>query len=88
LQSALTKTGARAKPAKKPARKPRTPNVSELFLAELAARRVRLQELLRMIRLEATRESEFLERSQGRACKKLPARRLRGQAAVRAARTD
>ena len=59
----MTKTGSQQEPTRKALRQPRSANivcakgddVCELFLAELEARRVRLQKLLRMVWTEAGR---------------------------------
>ena len=57
----MTKAGSQQEPTRKALRQPRSANivcakgddVCELFLAELEARRVRLQKLLRMVWTEA-----------------------------------
>jgi len=57
----MTKTGSQQEPARKAVRQPRNANivcakgddVCELFLAELEARRVRLQKLLKMVWTQA-----------------------------------
>jgi hypothetical protein len=59
----MTKAGSQQEPTRKALRQPRSANivcakgddVCELFLAELEARRVRLQKLLRMVWTEAGR---------------------------------
>jgi hypothetical protein len=87
LQSASTKTTAKARPAKKVAGESRTADVSELLMAELSARRARLKELLGLIRVEAAREMGSRRGGASRpACRPVPALRVRGKDALRAAR--
>jgi len=47
----------------------RPADVGEQVLAELAARRVRLQELLRLVRMEVAREMALQPASSRRACR-------------------
>jgi hypothetical protein len=74
MQSASTKTAAKPRAAK-----PRTTDVGELFLFELAARRARLQELLRMVRLEVAREMESSSGSRRPVCRRISNMRVRSQ---------
>ena len=79
MQSASTKTAAKLRAAKEPARPPRTTDVGELFLFELAARRARLQELLRMVRMEVAREMESCTGNRRVRCRRIPNMRVRSE---------
>ena len=57
-QSAGTKTGVNGRVAARAKRPARDADVGEQLLAELAARRTRLQELLGLVRNEVAREME------------------------------
>ena len=88
-QPASTKTKVKTRPAKKAPGKSGPADVGELVLAELAARRARLQELLRLIRMEVARELGPGKSTAGhRACRRVPAMRVRSQMAMRAANMD
>ena len=89
LQPASTKDRVKTRPAKKAPGKSGPVDVGELVLAELAARRARLQELLRLIRMEVARELGPGKSTAGhRACRRVPAMRLRNQMAMRAGDMD
>jgi hypothetical protein len=79
MQSALKTEPANGRGARTK-RKARSADVSELLLAELAERRLRLQELLRMLRKEVAREMA------SGAAMRMPCRANRG--ATRAARAN
>ena len=84
-QSAVAKTPLKTPEAKKSTVPAMSAEVSELFVAELAARRARLREILRLIRLEATREIEGSTRpAPRRGCRRTRASRGRTEAAMRA----
>jgi hypothetical protein len=69
MQSALTKTSASGRAANRTKRPAANEDVGELLLAELAARRARLSELLALIRSEATRQMA-LEQSVRIGCRR------------------
>jgi hypothetical protein len=84
MQSALTKPAAGGRSARMKRQAP-TADVGELFLAELADRRARLQELLGLIRSEVAREMA-LEQPRRMACRRAPS--LREPVALRTARAN
>jgi hypothetical protein len=89
MQSASTKNAVKARPAKKAAVEPRPDDVTEMFLAELAARRARLQELLRLIRMEVAREMGSPDgMTSRRTCRRAPAMRVRNQLTMRTGSAD
>jgi|SRR5215472_4090548 len=88
-QPASTKTKVKTRPAKKAAGKSGPVDVGELFVAELAARRARLEELLRLIRMEVACElGPGKSTAVHRACRRVPATRVHRQMAMRAANRD
>jgi hypothetical protein len=75
----MTKSDRNGRTANRSKRQSSSADVGEQLLAELAVRRVRLQELLRMVRLEVAREMALETASARRACR-LSSPRLRAGA--------
>src|SRR5215831_415587 len=69
MQSAMAKSARNGRTANRSKRQSSSADVGEQLLAELAARRVRLQELLHMVRLEVARELALEPASARRACR-------------------
>jgi hypothetical protein len=84
-RSAVTKTPGSGRTPARNKTQDRSQDVGELFLAELAARRARLQELLGLIRIEVARELA-IEEPPRIGCRRAPS--ARGTAAIRAARAN
>ena len=61
-QSAVTKTGVNGRVTARPKRPKHSADVGEQLIAELAARRTRLQELLGLVRNEVAREMAVAEK--------------------------
>jgi hypothetical protein len=65
----MTKAARNGRKANRSKRPPRSADVGEQLLAELAARRVQLQELLHLVRLEVAREMALESAPARRACR-------------------
>ncbi|HXK05234.1 MAG TPA: hypothetical protein VMS37_22720 [Verrucomicrobiae bacterium] len=75
MQSALTTTTLNTRTLKRTPGRRKTSDAGELLIAELAARRKRLAELLRLIRLEVSQEmAESPASHASRSCQRAPSR--------------
>lgn len=73
MQSALTTTTLNPRSLKRTPGRRKTDDAGELLIAELAARRKRLAELLRLIRLEVSEEmAESCASHATRSCQRAP----------------
>ena len=85
MQSALAKTPLRTREAKKSEGPESSADVSELLMVELTARRARLREILRLIQMEAARETQNpTGPAPRRGCRRTPAAGRLTPAAMRA----